>query len=94
MSDLFVGDVGTVVTVETSNDLSAATLLELHVRKPSGAGVTWAGALADTTKIQYTILAGDFDEAGSWSLQAYVESPDWTGLGDTATFIVKEPFAT
>lgn len=94
MSKHYVGDVGTIIHVETGHDLSAATTLELRVTKPSGDAVTWTGTVAgdDDTIIQYIAKTGDLDEAGTWKIQAYVASPDWTGLGDTAAFTLYGPF--
>jgi hypothetical protein len=93
MSDHFVGDIGTVITVDTGNDLTAATTTDLKVRKPSGATTTWTGAVVNDNYISYTTVEDDFDEAGTYRLQSYVVSPSGTWFGDTATFTVLEAYA-
>lgn len=63
-------------------DLSAATVKQLKLRKPSGTVVT---KTADFTtdgsdgKIEYTTEDGDLDTAGDWQLQPYLELPGWQG---------------
>lgn len=92
MSKLYQGDIGTVIDVDTSTDLSTAIILELRIKKPSGTEVVWAGALHDTTKIRYTIDAADFDEVGTYQVQAYVALPSWSGWGDTTSFAVYDQY--
>jgi hypothetical protein len=92
MSKLYVGDVGTEMLIDTGSDLSTATLLQLKVKKPDAATVAWTGSQKETTKITYTIQAGDFDQSGVHQLQAYIESPTWTGLGDTVTYVLVDPY--
>ena len=65
MSNYHVGDFGTVFDLDTTVDLSAATTLEIQYKKPDGTTGAWAGAQQDTTKIRYTILTGDWDQAGT-----------------------------
>ena len=76
---VYVGDIGTEIVVDTCSDLSTATKVELRVEKPSGAPVTWAGTVFETTKIRHVAVSGDLDEVGEYNLQAYVEMPGWTG---------------
>jgi hypothetical protein len=92
MSKLYVGDEGTEMLVDTGSDLSTATLLQLKVKQPDGTTVSWTGSQKETTKITYTIQAGEFAQAGKHYLQAYVESPTWTGLGDTVNFALVDPY--
>lgn len=92
VSKYYVGDVGTVIEVDCVENISSGTEFKLKVRKPSGTAVTWVGALYGTTKIQYTVGSGDWDEDGRYELQAYVAMPGWTGLGDTDTFQVEKPY--
>lgn len=95
MSEYYVGDVGTEVTVETGEDLSSATVTVLKVKKPDdaiSAEVTWSGTVYDTTKIRYIIANGDWDQSGRYLLQSYVELPTWQGRGDTVAFEIKKKF--
>jgi hypothetical protein len=94
MSDKsYVDDVGTVVLVDTGSDIQTATTTNLLVKKPDGTEVTWTGTLSGTDSITYTIVADDFDQAGTYSLQSYVETAAWQGSGETVTFIVYSAFA-
>jgi hypothetical protein len=92
ISKYYVGDIGTEIIVDTTVDLTAATVLSLKVLKPGTAEVTWSGTQYETTKIRYVIQSGDFNVAGVYSLQAYVEMPGWSGRGNVATFVVWDPF--
>lgn len=89
----YVGDVGTEIIVDTCSDISTSTVRDLLVEKPDGTRVTWHGSVYETTKIRYVVRAGDFDQAGEYSVQAYVEMPGWTGKGNTVTFKVTGEFA-
>ncbi len=89
---VFVGDVGTVIFVNTKSDISGATTLELLIKKPSGKEETWPGVLDGNSRIKYTINDGDFSEPGDYHLQAYVELPTWKGRGETVVFHVYDKF--
>lgn len=89
---LYVGDVGTVIDVDTCIDLSGASSVSLLVRKPDGTVVTWSGSVADTTKIRHTVGGGDLDQAGEYRVQAHAEVGGWTGRGRVARFVVCEAF--
>jgi hypothetical protein len=90
MSKLYVGDEGTEILVDVGDDISTATVLKLKVLKPSGEADTWDGTLVGTTIIKYIVQTGDFDESGTYQLQAYVEMPAWKGHGDLTKFVVNE----
>jgi hypothetical protein len=93
MAKYYVNDYGTELIVDTDSDITTATVTKLIVRKPiSGKVVEWVGTIYDTTKIKYVITSGDWDEAGIYFLQAYVELPNWKGRGSTAQFIVEDAF--
>jgi hypothetical protein len=91
-SKYYVGDVGTEILVDTGSDISTATVLKLLVKKPCGAELEWTGELGPPnavgvyTKIMYIVKEGDWNEAGWWNVQAYVELPGWKGKGDTVKF--------
>jgi len=91
-SNYFVGDAGTLITVDTCSDITAATLAALDVMKPDGSTDRWVGSVVDTTKIQYVVSVGDFDQVGEYRLQAYIEMPGWQGWGNTVTFKVSARF--
>ena len=92
-SQYYVGDIGTIIEVDTCNDITTATLVRLNVQKPDDTVVTWSGSVYDTTKIRHTVVSGDFDQSGTYYVQAYVEMPGWTGRGGTASFKLVLPFS-
>jgi predicted hydrolase (HD superfamily) len=98
MSKYYVGDVGTEVLVDTGSDISTATVMRMYVKKPSGKEETWTAiigppnAIGVLTKMKYIVKQGDWDEAGWWTLQAYVELPGWKGRGDSVKFKLEPEF--
>lgn len=78
---MFISDEGTEVTVDTGLDLTAATKLEIHVRKPNGERAIWPGVQTSSTCMTATTGEGALDVAGRWELAAYVELPagKWHG---------------
>ena len=94
-SKLYKDDLGTVFQVDVGTDVSGASALTLKVRKPKGTRVSWTGAVngATNTQIDYTIIADDLDEVGTYKLQSHVVTPTWTGRGETVDFTVYDLFA-
>ena len=96
---VYVGDVGTIIELDGGVDLSSNTGLEILVKKPSGAEVTWPATLKsiDPTKAYFIVGHGDLDEAGIYKLQlkADLTTPTgtWSGLGDTCYLEVRNPFS-
>ena len=96
MAKVYKHDVGTVFLVNTTVDLTLATTHNLIVYKPDGTTATWTGTDTATTKITYTTTTTgsggsqtwDLDQAGVWSLQAYVVLPSGTWYGETVQFTV------
>ena len=88
----YVGDVGTAIIVDVCSDITAATVAALDVTKPDGTQVRWVGSVYETTKIIYYVKSSDFDQAGEYRLQSYIEIPGWSGHGNTTTFKVTELF--
>lgn len=94
---IYLGDIGTIITVETGADLTGATTMEFLIKKPSGAGDTWTavipgGSVAQDGILIYTTILGDLDESGQYALQAHRIGPGVEHLGNTAYFDVEEPF--
>lgn len=92
MNKIYVGDVGTVITLDVGEDVSTATTMDIVYKKPDGTTGTWNATLSGTTKIQYTTVSGDIDESGKWYVHAYIVLPSWSGIGETASFEVYEEF--
>ena len=88
MTQIFVGDTGTIIKLDCGMDISTATVHNIVVRKPNGTKVTWAGTVNGTSTILYVTQAGDLDIAGTWHFQAFVTMPGWTGTGEIATMDV------
>jgi len=91
MTTVYTGDVGTEIILDCVDDVSAATVRTIKVRKPNGVRTTWAAALDGTTKIKYAVQTGDLDVVGDWELQTYVEMPGWKGSGELVTLRVNRP---
>lgn len=83
MTDIFIGDIGTIfrATVKdngVARDISSATLRQLIFQKPDETTVTKTATLTtDGTdgKMQYTTILNDLDQAGRWVVQGYIETP-------------------
>lgn len=91
MSKFYKNSIGVSVIVDTSLDTAGATL-ELIVKKPDDTTVTWTGIAEELTKIKYVIQLGDWDQAGTYLLQAKITFADKILLGETVQFEVLEQF--
>jgi len=90
MADIYVGDVGTVITLDAGTfSLATATDPVINYRKPSGETGQWSAGITDN-KVEYTTIADDIDEVGKWLLQAQVTISSWTGSSSTVTMDVGE----
>ncbi len=87
ITGIYIGDVGTKITLECNADISAATKVEIHATSPSGLAKTWDAIIEDTS-IYHIVQAGEINQAGTWTLRAYVELPAWQGHGDPETMLV------
>lgn len=92
MTKLYVGDTGTVITLDCGQDISAATARAIEVRKPDGTTATWAAVASGSNAIAFTTLAGSFDMPGRWKLQARITLPSGVWRGETAVLDVYTPF--
>ena len=88
----YVGEVGTVITVDCGSDISGATGTILKVRKPDGTEVEWTATIYDSNYLRYTTVAGDFNKAGTYHVQAHLTLAGWTGHGETAEFPIYEEY--
>lgn len=83
-----VGDIGTEISFETTEDLTAATAHNMHYRKPNGTIGTWATTV-DGNKLKFiTTLPTDLDVAGAWEVQAYAKTAAWERHSDWDKFAV------
>lgn len=91
MGKSYVGDEGTLILIDMGEDISAASVTEINVRKRGG-DVTWTASIYNSNYLSYTIQTDDLDEAGTYYLQPYLEFTDWKGKGETVSFEVYEDF--
>ncbi len=89
---VYVGDTGTVITLDCGADISAASARSIAVRKPDGTTTSWAAVASGTDSIAYTTLADTFDQSGAWRLQAVVTLPTGVWRGETALLHVYADF--
>lgn len=92
MTKLYIGDTGTVITLDCGQDISTATVRAIDVRKPDGTTTSWAASASGSNSVSFTTLAGTLDQAGEWRLQANVTLPSGEWLGETAYLEVSELF--
>ena len=89
---VYVGDIGTVIVLDCGQDISAATVREIAVRKPDASLVTWTAVASGPNALAFTTVSGTLDRAGRWLLQAKVTLPSGSWLGETAELTVYAPF--
>ena len=91
----YIGDIGTLIRVDTGVDIHDATTVSLLVLKPSDVIEEWDGEVDEDfpTEIQHTTELGDFTSAGTYKVQAYVETTEGTWKGSTTSFVVSADFA-
>ena len=89
---VYVGDIGTVITLDTNETISSATTTDIKVRKGDGTIVTWAGTLSGSDSVEYIIVDGDLSCSGIYKLQAYIVMSGWSGSGETTEFRVYAAF--
>uniref|UniRef100_I2PYP3 Uncharacterized protein n=1 Tax=Desulfovibrio sp. U5L TaxID=596152 RepID=I2PYP3_9BACT len=94
---VYQGDVGLEIILDCGCDLSGAVGTAVAVRMPSGTVLSWpaetAGAGGGVTCLRCVTRAGDLAEAGTYRLQASLTLGGWTGLGRTASLVVKPKFS-
>lgn len=92
MTKSYVGDTGTVITLDCGTDVSSATVRSIEVRKPDGSTTSWSASASGANSLAFTTLAGTLDQAGEWLLQAKVTLPTGVWLGETVPIEVAEVF--
>ena len=90
---VYVGDIGTVVTLDCGTDISALSSATIEVRKPNNASASWPASLSGTDFITYTAVSGDFNQAGAYRLQARVAIGAGVWRGETIVLQVYQNFA-
>ena len=86
---VYLGDIGTILRLDTNVDLTDVLVTKIKAMKPDGTTVVeYDAEVHGTTEVQYIFALGDIDQTGVWLVQAYIEINDWKGLGETAEFTV------
>ena len=88
MSKIYIGDIGTVFTVDCGTDITGASVKKLKIRKPDATLVEWSASVVNTNYLRYTLVSGDLDQAGIYYLQAYVEDGGGKWHGERTEFFV------
>jgi hypothetical protein len=83
-----VGDIGTEIIFDTTEDLSAVTVHNLHYKKPNGTTGVWTTTVDGTRMKFITTMVTDLDFAGTWDVQAYAKAPTWERHSDWDKFTV------
>ncbi len=89
---IYVGDIGTVITLDTNESITSATTTDIKVKKGDGTIATWTGSLSGSDSVTYTTVDGDLSCSGIYKAQAYVVMTGWSGLGETVEFRVYAAF--
>lgn len=84
----YIGEIGTDIILDTTVDLTGASLVAIKVTKPDGTTATWSGTVDSTTKVKHTLASGDFSASGKYKMQAYVESGSNKWYGETVEIVV------
>ena len=86
-TDVHLNDEGTrfLITIKEGSDpvdISSATIKELKFKRKDGTGFTVdAGFDTDGTDgvLEYITLPDEINQIGKWSVQPYIEMPNWSG---------------
>lgn len=94
--EIHVDDIGTSIRIKVQEenlnvDISAATLMRIKLKKPSGALDTHSASfVTDGTDalMHFVSIAGDIDEAGTWRIQGFIILPEGEFNTSIGTFKV------
>lgn len=90
MSVIYKNDIGTELILDCGVDVSTATVRKVRARMPGGGLKEFVASANTANTIKYVLLDGDFNVAGNWQVQAYIEMPGWKGRGEWAAVQVKD----
>ena len=77
------------IELDTGYDITSATSAKILYQKPDGTTGEFVGAASDTTKISYSLVDGDIDQAGTWIFQSFVTIGGRNGYGGKAYVAVQ-----
>lgn len=90
MSAIYKNDIGTELILDCGVDVSTATVRKIRAKMPGGGLKEFVAAANTSDTIRYVLLDGDFNVAGIWYVQSYVEMPGWIGRGEWVQITVKD----
>lgn len=95
MANIYIGDIGTKISLDIGEDISASTVRRIYYLRPNPDGREgyWEATLdTDNQTLYYITESGDLNVFGAWKLQGYVSMPEWRGLSKTVTLVVNKRF--
>lgn len=92
MDKIYVNDIGTILRINCGENISSASGLTIHIKKPNGVVMTKSASLFGSNAIQYTTVAGDLDIPGTYYANPAMTLGGWTGRGSTVSWRVYEEF--
>lgn len=93
MAKHYVNEIGTQIIVEATSDISAASGVYLYIQKPDSTIEQWDATIVSGIYIVHTVVAGEFDLAGKYSVQPWIAMSGWSGYGDTDEFEIYKRFS-
>lgn len=98
MDKPYVGTVGFSIEADCKQDISTATDISFHIRKPSGEEITRSSSdgvsLFDidgtTSGARYATKSGDLSESGQYKIHLFLTLGDWSGPGEVGTLTVRQ----
>ena len=95
ISKIYVGAVGLEIILDTEQDITQASKIEMHVRKPDGSLVVWPAIKGLEGRIIHNTIADELKDPGKYRIQAYVEWGNGASKhhGETYTLTVYKEFA-
>lgn len=87
--------IGLTVNVETGVNVSAATGIVFHVKKPNGKWYTWSAGITvqgdDNSILRYMTQSGDLNYAGWYLLYPSLTLGGFIGKGNPDRFLIEDP---
>lgn len=89
MEHIYMNDIGTTIKIKVQNrDISTGSNYKIYYKSPDGTTGSWNASLHNTDTIEYAVGVDDFNVAGKWQIQGYVELPGWSGFTDMNELMV------
>lgn len=90
---IYKADVGIEIVLQTGQDLTNVSKMEIHAQRPDGVIKAWTAVKHATSgAITYTTIADDLPVAGDYLLQAYCEWGTSKYHGETVIMHVMNEF--